>query len=386
MSGIDGAGLAREAVITAGDFQRGAISKEQASTQIEGLLKDFHLASNAKPSDFNQIASIYRELNDDHNRGAGQWLRDLKGSSETFAKQTLPSIDSEAGQAARKELSQNANIANFPYTGKLELHGKEVNSSNLNPPLSDNDAHTGKPGLTETVSKELAYAVNGKFGAAGAISNDGNPKNGEIIDKKSGLVANIVVDHETKRVNVVFGGTTAGEVKSDDLNERSKGNFITTLSHWVSNIKNALGITPHSVKQAATLTQTVANTVAQSPALQGYEVVTLGHSKGASESTYSALSLHPPLRAFNFSSADLHGNLVRSLPRENVDQAKDLIQNAHIHGDAVPNVRYVSPGLRPLGTEVVLPASAEGKTGPVQRHDQFAAHIAANANLGAVQA
>lgn len=375
---ITGADLRQEAVIASNLYETGTLSKSDAIQELEGLLGKFHVAQNAKASDFNQIASIYKSLVDTHDRGAGQWFKDLRGSSDTFAKVSAPSPDSEAGKAALKELKQNAEIATFPYTGKLELAGKAVGSENLNARLSDNDYHTGKPGLTEAVSANVGLAVNGKFGEKGAIYNDGNPKNGEIIDRKSGLVANIVVDHDTKRVNVVFGGTTSGLEKSDDLNTRSKGNFLTTLSHWVSNIKNALGITPHSVKQAATLTQSVVDTVANSPALKGYEVVTLGHSKGASESTYSALSVDPPLRAFNFSSADLHGNLVRSLPKANVDQAKELIQNTHIKGDAVPNVRWVAPGLRPLGTETVLPASADGKTGLVDRHDQFSAHIASN--------
>jgi len=375
---ITGADLRQEAVIANNLYNTGLADKEDTIKQLEGLLGKFHVAQNAKASDFNEIANIYKTLVETHDRGAGQWFKDLKGTSDTFEKVKAPSPDTEGGRAALKELKQNADLANFPYTGQLELGGEAVGPENLNARLSDNDYHTGKPGLTETVSANVGLAVNGKYGAAGAIRNDGNPKNGEIIDRKSGLVANIVVDHKTKRVNVIFGGTTSGLEKSDNLNTRSKGNFLTTLSHWVSNIKNALGITPHSIKQAATLTQSVADTVANSPALKGYEVVTLGHSKGASEATYSALSVDPPLRAFNFSSADLHGNLVRSLPKANVDQAKSLIQNTHIKGDGVPNVRWIAPGLRPLGTETVLPASADGKKGPIDRHDQFNAHISSN--------
>lgn len=384
---ITGADFKAEAVILSNQVDSSLVSAKDAAKAVENILGQFHLAVDPKASDYNEIAGIYKELvakvpvSEDHERGVTQWLKDLRGTSETFTKAAPPSSDTPEGQAAWKELESNANIANLPYTGKLELHGKQVDSQNLNARLSDNDFHTGKPGLTETVSNNLAFAVSGKFGPAGAIHNDGNPKNGEIIDKKSGLVANIVVDHETKRVNVVFGGTTSGLVKTDNFNERSKGNFLTTLSHWVSNIKNALGITPHSIKQAATLTQSVVDTVASSPALKGYEVVTLGHSKGASESTYSALNTDPPLRSINFSSADLHGNLVRQLPRANVDKATDLVQNTHIKGDTVPNVRYAAPGLRPLGTEVVLPASAEGKTSLLGRHDQFAAHVTQNPNL-----
>lgn len=371
---ITGADLQTEAVTLQNLFETGVLGKEDATKEIESLLGKFHTVKDPKVSDYNSIVEIYKEVVDPHKSGAKQWLSDLKGNSDSFTKTKPPTGNSDEGKAALKQLATNASIAAFPYTGKLELGGKEVDGENLNPPLSENDFHHGRRGLTEEVSEQLRFSVNSKFGTSGAISNDGNPKLGQIIDKKSGLTANLVVDHENKRVNVVFGGTTSGLEKTDDFNARSKGNLLSTLSQWVSNIKTALGITPHSIKQATNLTQTVVNTVASSDALKGYEVVTIGHSKGAAEATYSALSLQEPIRAYNFSAADLQGGLVRNLPKVNVDHAKSLVTNAHIKGDVVPNVRYASPSLRPLGTEFVLPR-AEENTGLLGRHDQFAYHV-----------
>lgn len=371
---ITGAELHIEAIVIKSLFDVGQANKQETIRSVECILSKFHVAHEPRARDYNAIVAIYRSLLDEEGDSPSQGRSEQKNSCHSFSKRKPPTGDSEEGKAALKQLASNASIAAFPYTGKLELGGKEVGSESLNPPLSENDFHHGRRGLTEEVSEQLRFSVNGKFGTSGAISNDGNPKLGQIIDKKSGLTANLVVDHENKRVNVVFGGTTSGLEKTDDFNARSKGNLLSTLSQWVSNIKTALGITPHSIKQATNLTQTVVNTVASSEALKDYEVVTIGHSKGAAEATYSALSLQEPIRAYNFSAADLQGGLVRNLPKVNVDQAKSLVTNAHIKGDVVPNVRYVSPALRPLGTEFVLPR-AEENTGLLGRHDQFAYHV-----------
>lgn len=371
---ITGAELHIEAIVIKSLFDVGHASKQETIRSVECILSRFHLAHDPQSRDYNAIVAIYQSLHGEGEDISGQWRSEQKKRWHSFSEMKPPTGDSEEGKAALEQLAINASIAAFPYTGRLELGGKEVGNDNLNPALTSTDFHTGTRGLTEEVSECLRSSVNTKFGASGAIKNDGDPKLGQIIDKSSGLTANLVVDHDKRRVNVVFGGTTSGLKKAGDFHARSKGNWLSTLSQWVSNVKTALGITPHSVKQAANLTQTVVNTVASSEALKGYEVVTIGHSKGAAEATYSALSLREPIRAYNFSAADLQGGLVRNLPKVNVDQAKSLVTNAHIKGDLVPNVRYVSPALRPLGTEFVLPR-AEENAGLLGRHDQFAYHV-----------
>jgi hypothetical protein len=69
----------------------------------------------------------------------------------------------------------------------------------------------------------------------------------------------------------------------------------------------------------------------------------------------------------------LGGKLVRGLPQENVARAKELVSHFHVKADSVPNLRYATPSMRPLGQEAVIPAS--GFAGPLGRHDEFARHI-----------
>ena len=62
------------------------------------------------------------------------------------------------------------------------------------------------------------------------------------------------------------------------------------------------------------------------------------------------------------------------MPEENVARAKDLISHFHVRADLVPNLRFVTPSLRPLGKEAVIPPTTALKT-PLSRHDAFANHI-----------
>jgi hypothetical protein len=50
------------------------------------------------------------------------------------------------------------------------------------------------------------------------------------------------------------------------------------------------------------------------------------------------------------------------------------VQHFHVKADLVPNLRFITPSMRPLGIETVIPAS--GIAGPLGRHDEFAQHIA----------
>jgi hypothetical protein len=122
------------------------------------------------------------------------------------------------------------------------------------------------------------------------------------------------------------------------------------------------------------LTKKVLEQVKQIPALQGYSVSTVGHSKGSAEAVYAALSQAEPLHAVGFSSADLGGALVRGLPPENVARAKELVSHYHVRADLVPNMRFVTPSMRPLGQESVIPATATLDTA-LSRHDAFTNHI-----------
>jgi hypothetical protein len=264
-----------------------------------------------------------------------------------------------------EKLKRDARLATIPYTNKAIGEGLDAQ-------------------LTTDLAYRVDVALRGDYANPATqrkgLRNDGDPANwGNFIDSKSGLAANVVVDKANKEVKVIFGGTTAGAYHNEDINnysflKRSKNNALSTLSQWVSNIKAGLGIKPHSLEQAANLTSKVIEQIKTIPALAGFTVSTIGHSKGSSEAVYAALSQAEPLKAVGFSSADLGGALVRGLPPENVARAKELVSHFHVKADLVPNLRFVTPSLRPLGSEAVIPAQST-LTSSLSRHDAFANHI-----------
>ena len=351
--------LLRQIHVTEGLAQMGLMSTEDARTEVGQLIGLLIASDDVEPSHAQDASAVLDRLCPETPRSTGssglfgklkQVFADLRGKSETFAKSAPPT--SKEAISAMKEAAQ---LATIPYVGILT-------------PAQNN-------GMTQYLAMGLDYRLRNDEGRGKVRSSTDPQFNGSFVDRKSGLVANVVVNPDTKQIHVIFGGTTAGAFKSEDFKLRSKHNFATTLSQWVTNLKTGLGIKPHSLHQAANMVSHVVDMVKTDPALRDYTVSTIGHSKGASEAVYAALSQETPLHATGFSSADLGGRLVRGLPAENLARAKDLVQHFHIKADVVPNLRFVTPSMRPLGTETVIPAS--GMAGPLGRHDEFANHITA---------
>ena len=338
--------------------QSDLVGKKSAAESVGSYLGELLQAEDVKPSHLNEARTILDRLTQQESPNGGllgklkQFVSDLRGASSTFSKVELPT-----NRSGLESLKAAAHIAAVPYTGVIP------EGLSPNPPTRE-----GGAGLTSLVSAELALS-DGKS----RLINKGDTSKGEIIDPRSGLAANLLVDEKRKEIHVVFGGTTSGLEKTDNFNKRSSGNFASTLSQWVSNLKTALGIQSHSLQQAKELTRLVVDTAAASEKFANFEIKTVGHSKGSSEAVYAALSQEKPLKATGFSSADLSGKLVRSLPAANVEAASELVTNFHVKGDLVPNLRYVSPAMRPLGSEAVVPAN--GAAGPLGRHDEFVKHI-----------
>ncbi|MDI9330055.1 MAG: hypothetical protein QM527_01820 [Alphaproteobacteria bacterium] len=295
-----------------------------------------------------------------------QVYQDLRGTSATFAKVDLSTTSREMLERLRNDVQ----LATLPYT----VRRPEDSGVDL---VATTD-------FAEKLNARLQTQLQGVWGTpvpSGAIPNQGDPALlGQFIDRRSGLTANVLVDSGKKEIKVVFGGTTAGLVKSDSFFTRCKDNFVSTLSQWSSNLKVGLGFKAHSLKQAANLTAQVVELVQTDPAYrnQDYTVSTVGHGQGSSEAVFAALSLDVPLKATGFSSADLSGRLVRGLPEANVARAKELVSHVHVRGDIVPNLRWVMHHMRPLGQESVVPAL--GAAGPLSRNDEFATHITAHLN------
>jgi len=347
--------------------EAGLLDKADAAKQVGDLIGDLIASDDVTPSQAKEASAVLDRLTREPAPETGgifsklkQVFSDLRGKSATFEKTAPPQT-----RQGLEKLKQDAQLASVPYTNKLS--GEQYDAV-----------------LTSELAFRVDVALRQDFSnpetKRQGVRNDGDPAHwGNIVDKKSGLAANIVVDKANKEVKIIFGGTTAGAYHNEEVNnfsflKRSQHNALSTLSQWVSNIKAGLGFKPHSVEQAANLTKKVLEQIQHVPGLKDYAVSTVGHSKGASEAVYAALSQEVPLKAVGFSSADLGGALVRGLPPENVARAKELVSHFHVKADIVPNLRFVTPSLRPLGSEAVIPASTT-LTSPLSRHDGFANHI-----------
>jgi len=347
--------------------EAGLLDKADAAKQVGELIGNLIASDDVTPSQAKEASAVLDRLTSEPAPETGgifsklkQVFSDLRGKSATFEKTNPPQT-----REGLEKLKRDAQLATIPYTNKAIGEG-----------------------FDSALTTELAYRVDVALRSDYAnpttqrkgVRNDGDPANwGNFVDSKSGLAANIVVDKANREVKIIFGGTTAGKYHNEDINnfsflKRSKHNAVSTLSQWVSNIKAGLGIKPHSLEQAANLTSKVLEQIQNVPGLQGYTVSTIGHSKGASEAVYAALSQETPLKAVGFSSADLGGALVRGLPPENVARAKELVSHFHVKADLVPNLRFVTPSLRPLGAEAVIPAEST-LSSSLSRHDAFANHI-----------
>jgi hypothetical protein len=104
-----------------------------------------------------------------------QVFSDLRGTSETFAKSAPPT--NKAAISAMKEAAQ---LATIPYVGILT-------------PDQNN-------GMTQYVAMGLDYRLRNDEGK-GKLRSSINPQgNGSFVDKKSGLVANVVANPDTKHI------------------------------------------------------------------------------------------------------------------------------------------------------------------------------------------
>lgn len=333
----------------------GQIDKSSARREMASLIGQLKASEDVRPKHLSLARDMLAGLGTQHSGVLGklkQVVADLRGHSATFVKSELPQTRQEVA-----ELKAAAELATLPYT-------------NLLPDRLKN-------GMSQYVGMNLDVAMRGLADAKSQIRSSEDPGlRGNFVDPKSGMVATVVVDTDSRQVSVVFGGTTAGAFKSEEFGLRAKHNLRTTLSQWVSNVKTGLGLQTHSMTQAKALMAATAQLVRSDPNLQGYSLRAIGHSKGAAEAVYASLSLEQPVPVIGFSSADMGGRLARSLPPENLARAPELVRHFHVKADAVPNLRYATPSMRPLGSESVIPATNDASS-PLGRHDQFAHHVQA---------
>lgn len=232
--------------------------------------------------------------------------------------------------------------------------------------------------LSSQLNIPLRDQVDGKFGT--------------LIDKESGLVATILASPSSKSLVVSFGGTTAGD-KVGELLSRVTNNQNSNAKQWGANFAAGLGSLPTSYKQAKQLVETVDKLMKDKASWAGdtemtkgaalpwanYELSAVGHSLGAGEAAFAALSQPTPLKANIFSPAHLSEGLMRLLTPESLQQAPDKVQAYSVSGDPVANLRRLPlVGIRGVGTEHVIPADpSRGRKvlNAIDVHDQFDKHL-----------
>lgn len=198
---------------------------------------------------------------------------------------------------------------------------------------------------------------------------------GAIVDRDSGLTAQLLLGHRSKEIVLVLGGTTAGKKTGATLGERSRPgrNFMSTLSQWGANLYAGLGGTPRSYRQAEELLASVRRQLKSDPDLAGHAVRVIGHSKGGGEAMYAALRASDPVPVTAFCPAHLSHGLIKALPAGNLARAKELVTSYSPHGDPVAGMRGKLPGMQGVG--VGHHFDGIPSSGMMHLHDQFHLHV-----------
>ncbi|MDP0587774.1 MAG: hypothetical protein QS748_00595 [Candidatus Endonucleobacter bathymodioli] len=260
-------------------------------------------------------------------------------------------------QKDRETLALDANIAAYPYHQNIEKL---------------------TVGANKKESWDLARNLALDAGKGADLSTKGSK--GFIYDKKSGLTAYILHNPKSKEVRLVFGGTSSGK-HTGGIIRRSVLNGAFSLPQWLGNYKNAISNKiPKSYVQAKKLTNIVKAKMESDPNYQGYTLKLSGHSKGAGEAAYAALSQDKPLQALCFSSAQLGSKMREDISDTNKEKAPECISHYAIQGDIVPNMDVLRKHLGHLGTLTTIPAKSP-LDGPLDRHDKFHQHISSFAGL-----
>lgn len=199
---------------------------------------------------------------------------------------------------------------------------------------------------------------------------------GAIVDRDSGLTAVLLHNSRTDELVLAFGGTTAGKKTGETLGQRSKPgrNFMSTLSQWGANLYAGVGGTPKSYRQAATILAAVQRRMAEDPKKYGgHTLRVVGHSKGGGEAMYASLKSAQPVEVTAFCPSHLSDGLLKELPKENLDRAKELVSSFSPKGDPVAGLRGKLIGLHGVGKGHHF----EGVPGSsmMNLHDQFHRHV-----------
>ena len=330
--------------------------KPDKTSQAKGSNKSLRQKTGPNPSMTN--SGLVNEKSTQLSQKSGTDIRNMKPlaklASVNYVSGTI--LAREGNRAELKAMLRDAQLANFPYTrDKQSLPKGYTTNSDL--------ATLGAQllGLDELADERHS---------------------GTLVDPKSGLTASLLVNEKNKEIVIVFGGTTSGKKTGGDLLARSRPgkNFMTTLSQWGANFKAALGGVPKSYKQAADLSEKIQgltkNQMRDSELnfsnFSGYNLRLIGHSKGGGEAMYASLKQITPITTVTLCPSHLSDGIVKGLPLENVNQAKEKITSYSPYGDPVSALRGL-PGISGLGTGYHFAGDTNGN--PIDFHDQFLRHV-----------
>lgn len=284
-------------------------------------------------------------------------------TKQAFSKKSMKPVffkkksANDMTQENREKLALNAKIAAFPYhqnLDKLAINGKKNEPWELACPLVMN------------AGKEVSLSTKGSKGF--------------MYDQKTGLTAYILHNPKLKKIMLVFGGTTSGKY-SGGIIRRLLFNGIFIFSQMISNLQSVvLNKIPKSYRQAKALTTIVKERIDLDPLYKGCILTLSGHSKGAGESVYAALSQKTPLPALCFSSLQINSTICDDISEANKEKACECISHYSIKGDPIPKINKVINHLKHLGELTIIPSKSVLNS-PIDRHDKFYNHISHFAEL-----
>lgn len=249
---------------------------------------------------------------------------------------------------------QYSKLAAFPYTG--EVNEKDWFMAKAQPGMTKDN-----PCLTpQFLSSELSTKHKKEGFRLSA--------NGNIVCSESGLTASVGINYKEKTVAVVFGGTTSGESNSSSLMTRAWKNRSFVAQQSKANLCNALTRhTPKSYSQASQMVKELAEIIPKD-----YRIVTVGHSKGAAEAEYAAISNFSPgrpIEAYCFSSAKLNQGSYEKAMSNKAPQVADHIHHCFVKGDWIPRMGFG----RHVGDVTYVPSYR--RFSPISAHDKFNKYI-----------
>jgi DNA replication protein DnaC len=296
-------------------------------------------------------------------------LNEMKISSMPLKTKDIKRLTFDSLTTIEQEnLLQNAEMAALPYYQDISKINNIASSSAKVSATNDWEISKDMSALLVNLIKQDP-TVSKKFKTATF-----DIKNSRIIDKKTGLTAYVIENKASKEVRVIFGGTSSGKHAGGLIN-RHLNNSKQTMVQWIANIKNVVykKAVPASYDQASSLIETM-NKALETNKKTDYKLTVMGHSKGAAEATFAALTQENPCNAICFSNAELGTAALSRIPRENLKKADSLINSYYIAGDIVPNISRGFRSLAKLGTFYKIP-SASKYSSFIDRHDKFFKHI-----------